>query len=180
MGIDRERRGYTPKRASHALRVFAPDSRAGAEISESMSGALEQFTNLFQAKILRSGVYAAAKVISSELKTRVPKKTGALYGSIFHYHDDKRSVNGHQVYLVGYNKVKAPHWFNVEYGHWRVNVGRYVDGEWIPSKRRLAQPKWVEAKPYLRSTFDAKAGEAVRAAIARMGERMREIRDGEE
>lgn len=178
MGIDRARRGYSGR--SHTTRMFAPDSKAGAEIVVSLVDQLERFTNLFQAKIVRSAVYAGAKVLADELELRVPIVDGVLHGSIYTWYDYRNSGrSGKQIYYVGYNKAKARHWFNVEYGHWRVNKGIYVDGEWIPFKTRLANPVWVEPRPYLRSTWDAKSGAAIVAMGARMAERIRELRSEE-
>ena len=154
---------------------FAPDSKAGAAMRGSLVDALRQYSTAVQESALRSAVYAGAKVLAAELERRVPVDDGVLKDAIYSYHDDRKSVDGRQVYAVGVNKGKAPHWFNVEYGHFRVNAGYYVGAKWIPLKARLADPAWVMPKPYLRPTWDAKGAEAVQAMQARMREKLREL-----
>lgn len=171
--VEAQRRGVGRTRSAS---YFAPDSKAGARMRSGLSSALSAFSAAVQDKALRSAVFAGAKVLSAELTQRVPVDEGTLKGAIYHWHDDARSVGGKQVYAVGVNKRIASHWFNVEYGHWRVNVvHRGPSGQIIPAKARLPAPVWTPARPYLRPTWDAKATEAVRAMQRRLIERIREL-----
>lgn len=161
---------------SRTVRLFAPDTKAGAAMTGSLVGALQQLRDDVQTKALRSAVYAGAKLLADELEVRVPVDGGTLKGAVYTWHDDKRSTGGRQLYVVGVNKRQAPHWFVVEYGHWRVNVVvRGPNGRVIATKDRLPTPVWVPARPYLRPTADRMA-DAVRAMQARLAERLRELR----
>ncbi|WP_086925406.1 HK97 gp10 family phage protein [Variovorax sp. JS1663] len=127
-------------------------------------------------KVLRSAARAGALVFYTEMRQRVPVKSGELFQSIYHYHDDKGSTPNRQTYFVGPNKSKAPHWHQVEFGHWQVNVVvKLPNGRLAATKERLATPKWIPAKPYVRPTWDAKKQAAVTAARLRMGERLKEL-----
>jgi hypothetical protein len=165
-------------RKGRPAEFFAADSRAGARMRGSLSGALQQLREDVQTKALRSAVYAGAKVLTDELEVRVAMLgggDGTLKKAIYTHHDDKRSGAGQQVYQVGVNKVKAPHWFNVEYGHWRVNVVvRGPNGRVLATKDRLPTPVWTPAHPYLRPTAD-RMPEAVRAMQRRLVQRVREL-----
>lgn len=159
----------------HSTAYFAPDSKAGARLRGSLVDALQQYRTAVQESALRSAVHAGAIVLYEELQRRTPVDEGTLSGAIYRWHDDRKSVDGRQVYAVGVNKGKAPHWFNVEYGHVRVNAGFYQGGKWVPLKTRLAEPEWVMPKPYLRPTWDAKGAEAVQAMQAKLRENLREL-----
>lgn len=160
---------------SRTVRLFAPDTKSGAAMTGSMVGALQQLRDDVQTQALRSAVYAGAKLLADELERRVPVDDGQLKGAVYTWHDDKRSRDGRQLYVVGVNKKQAPHWFVVEYGHWRVNVVYRVGNRVIPTKQRLPTPVWTPARPYLRPTADRMA-DAVRAMQARLAERLRELR----
>lgn len=159
---------------AHAIQYFAPDSRAGCRLQGSLADALAQIGEQVQEKVLRSGLHAGARVLYDELKHRAP---GSLADAVYEYHDVRRSRDGRQIYIVGVNKRQAPHWFNVEYGHWRVNVV-YRDattGKIIPTQQRLPRPVWTPAHPYLRPTWDSQAGAAIDAVQRRMAERLGEL-----
>lgn len=166
-GASRSRQGAT----------FVADKGAGARMRGSLSAALAQLADDVQNNVLRSAVYAGAKVLAAELEVRTPVDSGGLKDAIYTFHDPKKSTHGKQVYAVGVNKTKAPHWFNVEYGHWRVNVVVRVNGKFIATKDRLLEPVWVPAHPYLRPTA-AKMPEAVRAMQRRLVQRIRDERNG--
>lgn len=169
------RRGQAAGR-SRAPLTFGREG-SGAKLRGSLSDALQQYAADVQEKVLRSAVYAGAKVLADELYIRAPLgPTGNLKDAVYTFHDDKQSVGGVQVYAVGVNKVKAPHWANVEYGHWRVNVVyRGPDGKLIPTKQRLPTPVWVPAHPYLRPTA-GRMPDALRAMQRRLVERLREVK----
>lgn len=153
-------------------------SRAGVRIRGSLSAAVRKLGEDVQEKALRSAVRAAAVVLYDEMRARVPVVSGGLRASIYQFHDDKRSVDGRQIYLVGPNKKRAPHWFVVENGHWRVNRVVITNGRAVFTKERLPHPVWVPAQPYIRPTWDAVSGQLVGAMQRRLVERLRELRAG--
>ena len=192
---ERARRGGG--RQSRTVRLFAPDQKAGAQLGGSLADSIAQFKADVTDKALRSGIYAGARLLYDELKLRTPVgPTGTLNAAVYHWHDDKRSVNGKQIYRIGVNKGKAPHWFNVEYGHWQTNYlvpleqvphpERYTkaivtgqDGkQYLATRRRLPAPRWVPAHPYLRPTADHMP-QAIAAAKARLAERIGQLIRGE-
>lgn len=150
------------------------------ELDGDLSNALVGLESALLDKVLRPMAHAGIEVFYKGLRESVPVDEGTLYGSIYQWHDHKRSTRTRQVYASGPNKRKAPHWHNAEHGHWRVNVVVFRQGRWIATKERLPQPKWVMGKPYIRPTYEAKKQEALRAMVergrVRMTEVMREIR----
>lgn len=161
-------------------RYFAPDSKAGAQMVGSLSESLAQLREDLRDKALRSAVHAGAKLLFDELRVRVPVDQGTLYGAIYEWRDIKQSTDARQVYAVGVNKRKAPHWFNVEYGHWRVNVVvRGPGGQFMATRERLQAPVWVAAHPYLRPAWDTRSADALQAMRKRLGERVAELARGE-
>lgn len=110
------------------------------------------------------------------MRQRVAVRSGQLYDSIYHFHDDKQSSQSRQTYFIGPNKSKAPHWHQVEFGHWRVNVIlRKPDGTFQATKKRLPAPIWVAPKAFVRPTWEAKKATAINAVKLRMTERMKEL-----
>jgi hypothetical protein len=178
------------RRAKRPLQTFTPDTRAGGSTG-ALGDALRQYAAWVQEEALRSAVYAGAKLLYDELLQRVPVGlTGNLKAACYHWHDEKQSFNGRQVYAVGVNKNKAPHWYNVEYGHVRVNRVVYTDnaikaakypsskpakggGFAIPTKEKLPAPRWVPANPYLRPTAD-RLPDAIEAMKRRLAEKLKE------
>lgn len=175
----------SPRRSQAALYVV--DLRAGGQIKPSIQGILTGFAKDFQDKALRSAVRAGALVFQEEMKIRAPVgnpfestksdyKPGTLRDSIYHYYDVRNSVNGKQIYLVGPNKNKAPHWFWTEYGHVRYNFVTGQKGKYIIAKKDLlVKPEPVAANPYVRPTWDSKSGAAIDAMQARLLQRIREL-----
>lgn len=180
MAIDSAERTRRGGGKSRTVRLFSPDQKAGARIEGSLADSIAQFTADIKDKALRSGVYAGAKLLYDELRLQAPSgPTGDLKAAVYHWHDDKRSVGGKQIYRIGVNKSKAPHWFNVEYGHWRVNVVyRGPGGNLITTRQRLPVPVWVPGHPYLRPTADRMPA-AIAAAKARLQQRVGELVKGE-
>lgn len=146
-------------------------------ISLDLGDGLQRFVDIVQNKALRPAVYAAARTLYDEVKYRVPEHTGTLKASIYHWHDDKASVDGKQVYVVGVNKRKARHWWLIEFGHWqRYKTIKLPSGEFVTDKSQpLSAPKWVGPKPYLRPAYDAKIVTALEAAKSRMAEKIKEL-----
>ena len=162
-------------------------------VSIRMTGDAETALNLFigniREKVLRSATYAGAKVLYDEMRQRTQNATPDLYGqvtgqlkdAIYHWHDDKQSGLNKQVYAVGVNKKKAPHWHLIEYGHWQIySTYKGQDGKFYTLKVNgnpvMSQnPKRVPAYPYIRPTFDAMGKSALEAAKKRMSERLKEF-----
>jgi hypothetical protein len=202
MGIDYARKGASRKPKS--LLLFPIDSRASGPVEGSISLLLNSFTNAVREKALRSAAHAGAKVFYYEMLSRVsgidsagPQvSSGKLLGAVYRWHDEKLSASGNrQVYAVGPNKKEAPHWFLVEYGHFRYNklipledgrtlsknypvvVGR--DGQrYIPTKEKLPAGVPVAARPFVRPTFDAVAHIAIDRMRERLAERIKELQSG--
>lgn len=163
-----------------SIQLHSVDTQAGARMRGSLVQALRSYTAAVRDQALRPAARAGALVLYTEMRARVSVGEGKLKASIYHWHDDARSVDGRQIYLVGPNKKKAPHWFNVEYGHVRVNVVfKGEDGKLHPTAVRLRVPQWVPASPYIRPTWDAGKALAVRAMRRRLVERLREINAGQ-
>jgi hypothetical protein len=149
-------------------------------------------------KVLRSAAYAGARVLYDEMRRTVPVKTGELYGSIYHFHDEKQSNERRQVYLIGPNKVKAPHWWFAEHGHWLYN--RYAAGKWLESKKNKSarvgkpepsgwgdvhvlpgardEPVFVPGTGFIWRTWMNKKDEALQAVARRARERFAELMKG--
>lgn len=156
-------------------------------LESNVTAALESLSADFRKHALRPAAYAAARVFYDEMRVRAPVLKGVLRDSIYHWHDDKRSTRNQEVYVIGPNKVKAPHWYQIEYGHWLWN--RYAPGVgWMRSKsnpnargpgahdlpqgRRPDAPQWVPAHPYVRPTWTGKKDAALKAAIDKLREQV--------
>lgn len=153
-----------------------PKQLVGMNVESNMSEGLKKFERDIREKALRSAAHAGAIVFYNEMRQRVPVDEGTLFGSIYRYHDEKKSTDTRQVYAVGPNKGKAPHWHLIEYGHWRVNkLVKNEAGKWVATRERLESPIWVAAAPYIRPSFDGKVNESIRAMKLRLSERIKEI-----
>jgi len=115
---------------------------------------LEKFADEVVDKALRPAAFAASKVMYAEMNLRVPVKTGRLKSALYQYHNEKLSVDGVQVYSIGVNKKKAPHWHFAELGTIRT-----------------------PARPFIAPTYDAKIDEAMEAARQRLAEKLDEIKN---
>lgn len=174
--------------------ILGPRQAMGINIEGDIQASLEKFEKKIKEQVLRSGARAGALVFYNEMRAKVPVDSGTLYGAIYHWHDDKKSGPDRQVYAIGPNKSKAPHWHHVEYGHWRYNR-QSPTGQWLRSKAKGAQsvpwpnqqppenhplpgrletPVWTPAYPYIRPTWQ-RVGDAMKAAMNRMRERMTEV-----
>lgn len=147
-----------------------------ARIEGDIGAALGRFAGAVKAEVLRPAAHAGAVVLQDEIKARAPVHEGTLKSAVYRAHAPEQSGDSRQVYAVGVNMKKAPHWHLVEFGHWRVNViVRLPNGQTIATKERLDRPVWVPAVPYLRPAWDAKGAAAVQAMIKRARERMSEL-----
>lgn len=153
---------------------------AGQSISMGLSGdfmaGIEKLASVVKDSAAKSGAWAAATVLYDEMGVRVPKDQGKLSDSLYRWHDEAQSADGRQVYAIGVNKRKAPHWHLIEYGHWRHYQTVKIGGQWVTLKARpLDMPVWVPASPYIRPAFDAKIHTALDAAKQRMAARIKEL-----
>ena len=116
-----------------------------------IAAALQAFADRSQ-EAMRAGAYEAATVLYNEMRILVPVKSGTLRDSIYRYRDIDQSVDGKEVFYIGPNKNKAPHWHLVEFGTVKM-----------------------AAKPYIRPAFDAKIQPALEAAKKRITEKLKEL-----
>jgi hypothetical protein len=72
-------------------------------------------------------------------------------------------------YKVSWNSKIAPHGHLIEFGHWMTHkVYKAANGEWYTLKDQpLPAPKWVEARPFMRPTWDSYGALAVRVMLQR-------------
>ncbi len=173
--------------ASRSTKYF-PATTGKIGLDGDLIGALEKFEKAIYETVLRSAAYAGAEMMYKEVQMRVPVRTGKLKESLFVYFDRKLDQPTFKSYLVGPNKRKAPHWYNVEYGHFRYNRSN-GQGGWMRSKSNpnargpgahdlagaLPVPIWVPAKPYMRSAYDAKIAACLNRMKERLGERIKEL-----
>lgn len=138
--------------------------RLVGDIGASLRGYAEEI----RTQALRPAAYAMANVFYSEMRLRAPIYTGPIYtnpktgiprtrpgqlrDAIYHWHDDKKSSADRQIYAIGPNKKKAPHWHLVEYGTVKM-----------------------AARPYVRPTFDGLAAWAVDTGRAHLAEKLQEL-----
>ena len=159
------------------VKLFAVETKFKANMRQAM----DEFGKKLEKQVLRPAAYAGASVIYDGMRMKVPVASGTLRDSIYHWHDDKRSRDDRQIYMIGPNKGKAPHWYNVEFGHWLYN-NRTPDGRWLRSKSQpnargpeahdlpgaRKERKWVMPQPYIRPTWDTYGNVAITAMIVRM------------
>jgi len=117
------------------------------------SDTLRQLAGDLRAKALRPAAYAMAHEFYTEMKIKAPVYTGTLYlnktgkmageqnaypgqlrDSIYHWHDNKKSNEDRQIYAIGPNKKKAPHWYFLEFGTSRMAAKPYVRTAWLNKK----------------------------------------------
>lgn len=144
----------------------------------------------------RSMAVAAGKVYRDEAKARAPvydaadslmgagdeldepRIPGLLRDAIYLAYSERRSapVTGKAVYSVTWNASKAPHGHLVEFGHWGTNMlVKGKGGKYVPTNAKLLDPVRVPAKPFLRPAFDAMGSLAMKAALSRGQERLKEV-----
>lgn len=128
---------------------------------------------------LRPAAQAGAQVFYDEMLQRVPVAEGTLRDSIYQFYLERKSDETRQVYVVGPNKGKAPHWHLVEFGHWQPYEVVVIDGQFKTlTDRPLPSPVFVPARPYIRPTLDATAVQAVEAMRERYTQALRESDTG--
>lgn len=128
---------------------------------------------------LRPAAQAGAQVFYDEMRARVPVAEGVLRDSIYQFYLERKSTEARQVYVVGPNKGKAPHWHLVEFGHWQPYAVVQIDGQFVTLKDRpLPAPVFVPAAPYIRPTLDATSTQALEAMRERYTQALRESNTG--
>ena len=148
-------RGHSQQAVLHAKESVSIgfDSDIGA--------ALRKYAADIQEQAIRPAAAAAARVLYEEVRQRTPVYTGPakkginpgqLKAAIYHWHDTKRSTKTRQIYAIGPNKAKAPHWFQIEFGN-----------------------SQSPAHPYVRPAYDSKISTAMAAAKKRLAEKISEI-----
>jgi len=127
---------------------------------------------------LRPAAHAGVLVFYNEARALVGVKDGVLRDSIYRVHSESLSSRTTQAYEVSWNHFKAPHGYNVENGHWRVNeLVRTENGTWIATKIRLKTPVRVPAHSFIRRAYDNQADASVVAAQQRFSDLFQEIPD---
>lgn len=139
-------------------------------------GKLDHLEEKMHTSIARSMSVAGGKVIRDEAKLRVGQKTGKLRDAIYLAYQDAYSTPTKVLYRISWNRQKAPHGHLIEFGHWRKNrIFRDLDGEIRGKKKRLTNPRWVPAHPFLRPAFEASRNQLFQVMCQRGRERLQEI-----
>jgi len=149
-----------------------------AEFKGDLERDLASYEQYVQDKVMFAGAAAMAGVIYQEVLTNVEKfdaKTGKLRHSIFRAYSFKSSSTTQKTYRIGWRYQDAPHGKLIEWGYWqRYQVVKLPNGDWITLKdQKLATPKWIPAKPFLRPAF-GHMQQAIAAGKERMAERLSE------
>jgi len=151
----------------------------GARAKVDMSGWNEVFDRLAgpaRVSLARSMAVAGGEVVRDEAKMRASRgNTGKLAQAIYLAFRDAQSTDTHIEYSVTWNKAKAPHGHLPEFGYWQPFVVVKIGDTWVTTDRRLTQPKWIPAEPFLRPAFEASRGRALQAMLARGRERLPEL-----
>ena len=130
--------------------------------------------------LARSMAVAGGKVLRDEAKQLAPKDSGRLSVSIYLAFKDSESSPERVVYSVTWNKKLAPHGHLIEFGHWQTHVAYLKDdGTWTTDpNRKLRNPKWIAAHPFLRPASENASQAAQTAMVRRGAERLPELLAG--
>lgn len=112
---------------------------------------LSMFDGIEQAakeKLSRPVAQAGAQVFYDAYRAKVPTNTGNLRRAIYQAFSKDKSSGPTAEYHVSWNHKKAPHGWNVEYGH--------------------KGPRPAPAKSYLRSTYEEQVQHALDAMESRL------------
>ena len=143
--------------------------------------ALDKLDKKIKEEVLRAVAFEGATTLYDDMRMRVPVHSGKLRDSIYRYRDRRLETDYFKSYLIGPNKRKAPHWYNVEYGHWRYNrwAGRWLRSKSNPNARgpsahdlpgKLDTPVWTPASPYIRPTYDGAMVRAIQNSLSKAKE----------
>jgi hypothetical protein len=151
------------------------------------TAALDKLVGPARESLARSMAVAGGQVLRDEAKILAPRShQGAvtdvgpripLAEAIYLAYKDDRSTLAHIEYAVTWNGSKAPHGHLVEFGHWQTHEMYEKDGKWYVGAK-LANPKWVSAKPFLRPAFESANARAQQAMIERGRARLPELLAG--
>jgi hypothetical protein len=151
-----------------------------AEIGGDLDADLATYEQYIKDKVIFAGAAAMAGVIYDEVLVNLEKvnsKTGKLRHAIFRAYSFRSSSTTKKTYRIGWRFQDAPHGKLIEWGYWqRYRVVKLPDGDWITLKgkeNKLASPKWIPAKPFLRPAL-GHMHQAIEAGKVRMAQRLSE------
>jgi len=148
---------------------------------------LAQLNGPLRESLARSMAVAGGTELRDEAKRWVPVESGLLRDSIYLAYKDAQSTPERVVYSVSWNHSMAPHGYWIEFGHWQPYLTIYNEklghlqslakgkGGGANAVPRPGGPKWIAAKPFLRSAFDVAKGRAAQAMIERGRQRLPEL-----
>jgi HK97 gp10 family phage protein len=141
------------------------------------TAALAKLAGPARESLARSMAVAGGEVLRDEAKVLAPVQSGGLRDSIYLAYQDGKSTPAEVHYAVSWNGSKAPHGHLIEFGHWQTHEMYQKDGKWYVGAK-LANPKWVSAKPFLRPAFESANARAQQAMIERGRARLPELLAG--
>lgn len=133
--------------------------------------ALDQLPKEIQGRPLRSAVSAAAKVIVDDVKSRVPVgETGNLKTAVYRYRSRRNSATGRETFFVGIRQGKAQY-KDTAYNRRKGRVGKNYKtaGEAYYWRFLEFGTAKMQAKPFLRPSFEANKSRAVEVMKERLG-----------
>ncbi|HET7415135.1 MAG TPA: HK97 gp10 family phage protein, partial [Arthrobacter sp.] len=135
--------------------------------------------------LARSMCVAGGKLLRDDAKMLVPVDTGRLKASLYLAYSPEASTGTKIEYHVSWRKGKgqmgggAPHGHLIEFGHWQTHKAyKGSDGQWYSSPEKLANPKWIAARPFLRPALEGGRERAYNAMIVRGKQRLPELLNG--
>lgn len=127
-----------------------------SNFSADIKSQLAQFVDKVNTDVLPVAMYAGTKILYDEMKINAPKGTtrskGTLSNAIYHFRVEKGTPKDMQIWHIGVNKKKAPHWHWLEYGN-----------------------SQIPAQSYIRKTYASKITVAINASMAKFAEKMKEV-----
>lgn len=90
----------------------------GANLSGDITAGLDKLEAKIRGEVLLSGVAAMANVVYQEVLLNAGRhvKTGTLRDAVYRAYSPEKSDDVQQVYHVGVNRRKAPHFHFLEFG----------------------------------------------------------------
>lgn len=136
--------------------------------------------------LARSMLVAGGKVVRDEARLRAPvaepgeyaANPGLLKSAIYIAYNTTDSHGGTYAYKVTWNHKVAPHGHLVEFGHWQpYAVHKRLDGRgyYTDTSEKLATPKRIPARPFLRPAWEATKDAAVERMMQRGRERLPQL-----
>lgn len=156
---------------------------AKIDLRSAVSG-LDQLNGALRESLARRMAVSGGQILRDEAKARVPntftgahndssrgsQAPGTLRDAIYLAYNDRRSTQTMFTYSVSWNDKKA--WWGklIEFGHY-LRYAYVIDANGVYhtlKDRPLANPRWIEATPFLAPAYDASL-QAVRAAMIERG-----------